>query len=342
MIQIPNKAATDLKTSTEDISYGQRSLLKGQAVPQAPLPAAEATPPTTAATTAATAADNEPAARVPYRVPAHSAWFAWDKVHSIEVREVPAFFNGNDPAKTPDTYRAIRNEMVNAYRRDVHRRLTWTEAKRMLGGDAAAIMHVWDFCDRWGLINFQAPATTAAGVDAADVAPQGAAVMCGYRHSCCFSHPHVRPLFKCTLRPQPVHGLAVGALVSLGRVLHHAITSATPWWHHASSVLTGPTHQSIPASTTDMGGASGARVLALPPAPSVDAIYRFGHASASAHLSAVVAGGTTGDYKLVSRPDALQEPGAPTGDRKVCAQKKKGDIVELAWLLGEHGALAMA
>lgn len=66
-----------------------------------------------------------------------------------------------------------------------------------------------------------------------------------------------------------------------------------------------------------MGGASGARVVALPPAASVDAIFRFGSTSASAHVSAVVNGGTTGDYKLISRPDALQDPGAPSGDRKV-------------------------
>lgn len=76
------------------------------------------------------------------------------------------------------------------------------------------------------------------------------------------------------------------------------------------------THQHNPS---EMGGASGARVLALPPAPSVDAVFRFGSTSATAHVTAVVTGGTTGDYNLISRPDALQEPAAPTGDRKVCA-----------------------
>lgn len=172
VIQLPNKAATDLKTSTEDISHGQRSLLEGQHVPQAPLPTKEA--PADAATPPATAAES---ARVPYRVPAHSAWFAWDKVHSIEVREVAEFFNDSDPAKTPDRYRAIRNELINLYRRDVHRHLTWTQAKRVVAGDAAALLHVWEFCNRWGLINFQATPVHAA-VDAADVVPQGVWMDC--------------------------------------------------------------------------------------------------------------------------------------------------------------------
>ena len=166
MIQLPNKAATDIKTSTEDISYGQRSMLDGQSVPQAP-------PPPKAEPSEASAPPTESPALVPYRVPAHSAWFAWDKVSSIEVREVAEFFNGSDPAKTPDTYRAMRNELVNLYRRNVHRHLTWTEAKRVLAGDAAAVLHVWEFCNRWGLINFQAPPPSNAGADAADIVPQG-------------------------------------------------------------------------------------------------------------------------------------------------------------------------
>lgn len=93
-----------------------------------------------------------------------------------------------------------------------------------------------------------------------------------------------------------------------------------------------------------MGGASGTRVVALPPAPSVDAVYRFGPTSASAHLSAVVSGGTTGDYKLISRPDALQEPAAPSGNRKV--GKKKGHCMPLlqpwpATLAGNLGQVVM-
>lgn len=197
VIQLPNKLATDLKTSTEDISYGQRSKLEGQGVPQAPLPSKPepsegptAGPTTTEAQAEAAPVEENPAvapsseaqaaaapvdaaARVPYRVPAHAAWFAWDKVHSIEVREVPEFFSDSDPAKTPDIYRAIRNELVNLYRQNVHRHLTWSEAKRVLAGDAAAVLHVWEFCNRWGLINFQAPPVTVAGVDAADVVPEG-------------------------------------------------------------------------------------------------------------------------------------------------------------------------
>ncbi len=75
------------------------------------------------------------------------------------------------------TYREYRNALINLYRRDVHKHLSWSHAKRVLAGDAAAILHIWEFCDRWGLINFQAPHPSAAGVDAADVVPDGACVL---------------------------------------------------------------------------------------------------------------------------------------------------------------------
>ncbi|CAN6472505.1 unnamed protein product [Victoria cruziana] len=45
--------------------------------------------------------------------------------------------------------------MINKYREDPTRRLTFTELRKMLIGDVCFIHKVYDFLDGWGLINFQ-------------------------------------------------------------------------------------------------------------------------------------------------------------------------------------------
>ncbi|XP_031489972.1 SWI/SNF complex subunit SWI3A isoform X2 [Nymphaea colorata] len=45
--------------------------------------------------------------------------------------------------------------MINKYREDPTRRLTFTELRKMLIGDVCLIHKVYDFLDSWGLINFQ-------------------------------------------------------------------------------------------------------------------------------------------------------------------------------------------
>ncbi len=68
-------------------------------------------------------------------------------------------------------YKKTRNFMVNLYRRDVRRRLTFTEARRQLAGDAAALQRIFEFLEERGLINYQAP---GVGGDADfEVAPDG-------------------------------------------------------------------------------------------------------------------------------------------------------------------------
>ena len=53
-------------------------------------------------------------------------------------------------------YRDIRNKIVNQYREDSSRHLTYTACRQALGGDANVILRIWTFLDDWGLINFQA------------------------------------------------------------------------------------------------------------------------------------------------------------------------------------------
>jgi len=92
-----------------------------------------------------------------YRVPAHSSWFSWDKIHDIEKRHLPEFFTGKSSSKTPKTYLKFRNFIIDKFRENTTRRITFTECRQCLAGDVSAIQRVHAFLDSWGLINFMAP-----------------------------------------------------------------------------------------------------------------------------------------------------------------------------------------
>lgn len=53
-------------------------------------------------------------------------------------------------------YMDFRNAMINKYREDKSRKLSYTDARRMIIGDATAILRIYTFLDGWGLINFEA------------------------------------------------------------------------------------------------------------------------------------------------------------------------------------------
>ena len=69
--------------------------------------------------------------------------------------------------------------MINKYREDQSRRLTFTEARTLLAGDVNGILRVWTFLDSWGLINFSAkerpPADNLGPAAPFQLAPSGAA-----------------------------------------------------------------------------------------------------------------------------------------------------------------------
>lgn len=155
--------------SVEDITYGQRDPV-GAFQPNRGIPA----PPAPAG---ASAADQEPSVEL-YRVPACAAWFSYQDTHSHEQRFVPEFFDGQSPDKTPGVYRDIHNKIVNQYREDSSRHLTYTACRQALGGDANVILRIWTFLDDWGLINFQAKprdshADTHLQTTTSDGAPAG-------------------------------------------------------------------------------------------------------------------------------------------------------------------------
>ncbi|XP_043221494.1 SWI/SNF complex subunit SMARCC2-like [Amphibalanus amphitrite] len=88
-------------------------------------------------------------------VPSYSAWFDYNAIHGIEKRALPEFFNDKNKSKTPETYIAYRNFMIDTYRLNPTEYMTSTAARRNLAGDVCAIMRVHAFLEQWGLINYQ-------------------------------------------------------------------------------------------------------------------------------------------------------------------------------------------
>ncbi|CCM03280.1 uncharacterized protein FIBRA_05408 [Fibroporia radiculosa] len=88
-------------------------------------------------------------------IPSYSAWFDMSKIHPIERRALPEFFNSRHRSKTPSVYKDYRDFMVNTYRLRPTEYLTVTACRRNLAGDVCAIMRVHAFLEQWGLINYQ-------------------------------------------------------------------------------------------------------------------------------------------------------------------------------------------
>ncbi|KIY47399.1 SWI/SNF complex protein [Fistulina hepatica ATCC 64428] len=88
-------------------------------------------------------------------IPSYSAWFDMSKIHPVEKRALPEFFNSRNRSKTPNIYKDYRDFMINTYRLRPAEYLTVTACRRNLAGDVCAIMRVHAFLEQWGLINYQ-------------------------------------------------------------------------------------------------------------------------------------------------------------------------------------------
>lgn len=88
-------------------------------------------------------------------LPSYSTWFDMHKIHPIEVKSLPEFFNNRNRSKTPAIYKDYRDFMINTYRLNPIEYLTVTACRRNLAGDVCAIMRVHAFLEQWGLINYQ-------------------------------------------------------------------------------------------------------------------------------------------------------------------------------------------
>ncbi|KAF8521110.1 SWI/SNF complex protein [Hysterangium stoloniferum] len=88
-------------------------------------------------------------------IPSYSAWFDMAKIHPVERRALPEFFNSRNRSKTPSIYKDYRDFMINTYRLRPTEYLTVTACRRNLAGDVCAIMRVHAFLEQWGLVNYQ-------------------------------------------------------------------------------------------------------------------------------------------------------------------------------------------
>ncbi|KAL6209629.1 hypothetical protein ACLB2K_020569 [Fragaria x ananassa] len=117
-------------------------------------------------------------------VPSHCGWFMWTKIHAIEERMLPSFFDGKSDTRNPDTYLEIRNCILKKFHADPG---TLAELKDMLElevGDFESRQEVMEFLDHWGLINFHPfPPTgsTVMSVNSEEVAERDSLVDKLYR-----------------------------------------------------------------------------------------------------------------------------------------------------------------
>jgi hypothetical protein len=88
-------------------------------------------------------------------IPSYAAWFNFHKIHEIEEKALPEFFNNKNRSKTPQVYKDYRDFMMNTYRLNPCEYLTVTASRRNLAGDVCAIIRVHAFLEQWGLINYQ-------------------------------------------------------------------------------------------------------------------------------------------------------------------------------------------
>ena len=55
------------------------------------------------------------------QLPVHAHWFRMDSTDELERRFLPDFFTTKIPSKTPESYKEMRNFMVEKYREDVRK-----------------------------------------------------------------------------------------------------------------------------------------------------------------------------------------------------------------------------
>ncbi|CCH60966.1 hypothetical protein TBLA_0D04700 [Henningerozyma blattae CBS 6284] len=91
----------------------------------------------------------------PVIIPSFSKWFDLSKIHEIEKKSLPDFFDDSSRFKTPKAYKDTRNFIINTYRLSPYEYLTMTAVRRNVAMDVASIVKIHAFLEKWGLINYQ-------------------------------------------------------------------------------------------------------------------------------------------------------------------------------------------
>ncbi|XP_052193243.1 SWI/SNF complex subunit SWI3D [Diospyros lotus] len=87
-------------------------------------------------------------------VPAPAGWFSWTKVHPLEERALPSFFNGRSKDRTPEMYKEIRNWIMRKFHANPSILIELKDLSELSVGELDARQEVMEFLDYWGLINY--------------------------------------------------------------------------------------------------------------------------------------------------------------------------------------------
>ncbi|GER50374.1 DNA-binding family protein [Striga asiatica] len=87
-------------------------------------------------------------------VPLHAGWFSWTKIHPLEERMLPSFFNGKSESRTPEIYMEIRNWMLKKFHLNPSEQVELKNLSELTAGKLDARQEVLEFLDYWGLINY--------------------------------------------------------------------------------------------------------------------------------------------------------------------------------------------
>ncbi|KAI5964009.1 RSC8 [Candida theae] len=88
-------------------------------------------------------------------IPSFAKWFHLNKIHPLEKKSFPDFFSEDSIYKTPQSYKYIRDFIINTFRLNPKEYLTITAIRRNLAGDVTNIIRIHQFLEKWGLINYQ-------------------------------------------------------------------------------------------------------------------------------------------------------------------------------------------
>jgi SWI/SNF related-matrix-associated actin-dependent regulator of chromatin subfamily C len=102
-------------------------------------------------------------------VPIPSGWFSWTKVHSLEEKTLPSFFNGKIENRTPEIYMEIRNWIMTKFHTNPNTQVESKDLSELSIGELDAKQEVMEFLDYWGLINYHPfPPVTDSTLPASD------------------------------------------------------------------------------------------------------------------------------------------------------------------------------
>ncbi|GAV73735.1 Myb_DNA-binding domain-containing protein/ZZ domain-containing protein/SWIRM domain-containing protein [Cephalotus follicularis] len=114
-----------------------------------------------------------------HAVPNHCGWFSWTKIHPLEERTLPIFFNGKSQTRSPNMYMEIRNWLMKKFHANPNTLIELKDLSDLEVGDLDARQEVMDFLDYWGLINFHPflPTDTAPANDDSDRASENESLL---------------------------------------------------------------------------------------------------------------------------------------------------------------------